>query len=132
MTANGYTPSVLALDAGGTMTDALLVDKGGEFQVGKALTTSENEAIGVMNSFADALKHWSLPVDAGAQSLEAVIYSGTAMINRILTHQGVSPLGLTPGGLPCLRPGKPLPREPRPMKSATRSCWPSRRRAFRI
>jgi len=94
MTASGYKPSVLALDAGGTMTDALLVDKGGEFQVGKALTTSDNEAVSVINSFADALKHWDLPMVEGTQSLDATIYSGTAMLNRILTRQGVSPLGL--------------------------------------
>ncbi|MEW6265028.1 MAG: hydantoinase/oxoprolinase family protein [Thermodesulfobacteriota bacterium] len=94
MSMTRHEPSVLALDAGGTMTDTFLVDRGGGFEIGKALTTSENESIGVMNSFADALKHWGLTLEEGAGSLQATIYSGTAMINRVLTRQGEGPLGL--------------------------------------
>jgi N-methylhydantoinase A/acetone carboxylase beta subunit len=94
MTSNTHEPSVLALDAGGTMTDTFLVDKAGGFEVGKALTTAHDESIGVLNSFADALKHWNLTVDEGAKYLQASIYSGTAMLNRILTRQGEGPIGL--------------------------------------
>ena len=94
MTTGCREPSVLALDAGGTMTDALLVDRDGAFMVGKALTTSHDVSIGVINSFGDALKHWDLSVEEGAKSLEATIFSGTAMLNRVLTREGISPIGL--------------------------------------
>jgi N-methylhydantoinase A/oxoprolinase/acetone carboxylase beta subunit len=94
MTTDTHELSVLALDAGGTMTDTFLIDKVGRFVVGKALTTGHNESIGVLNSFADALKHWNLSVEESAKYLQATIYSGTAMLNRILTRQGEGPIGL--------------------------------------
>ena len=58
MQPNGKGPAVLALDAGGTMTDAFVVDRNGQFVVGKALTTPDNESIGVVNSLS--------PVNHGA------------------------------------------------------------------
>lgn len=94
MIAIAHEPGVLALDAGGTMTDAFVVDHQGGFVVGKALTTGHDESIGVLNSFADALKHWGLSVNEAARYLRATIYSGTAMLNRVLTRQGEGPLGL--------------------------------------
>ena len=87
-------PAVLALDAGGTMTDAFVVDDRGGFVVGKALTTPEDESRGVIDSFGDALKHWGLSVQEAAPPLQATIYSGTAMLNRVLTRQGESAIGL--------------------------------------
>jgi acetone carboxylase beta subunit len=94
MRVAAHEPSVLALDAGGTMTDAFVVDRGGGFVVGKALTTGHDESIGVLNSFGDALKQWDLTVDEAARYLQATIYSGTAMLNRVLTRQGEGPIGL--------------------------------------
>ena len=44
-------PRVLAIDAGGTMTDTFLIDASGEFVVGKAQTTPEDESDAFMNSF---------------------------------------------------------------------------------
>ena len=52
------TPRVLAIDAGGTMTDTFIVDAVGEFVVGKAQTTPEDESIGFMASANDALAQW--------------------------------------------------------------------------
>ena len=49
-----HTPRVLAIDAGGTMTDAFIVDDAGRFVVGKAQTTPEDESIGFMRSAEDA------------------------------------------------------------------------------
>ena len=42
----GHTPRVLAIDAGGTMTDTFIVDETGHFVVGKAQTTPEDECMG--------------------------------------------------------------------------------------
>ncbi|HJP36859.1 MAG TPA: hydantoinase/oxoprolinase N-terminal domain-containing protein, partial [Gammaproteobacteria bacterium] len=51
-------PIILGIDAGGTMTDTFLIDKDGEFIVGKAQTTPQDESIGFMNSAKDGLKYW--------------------------------------------------------------------------
>ncbi|MEW5947199.1 MAG: hydantoinase/oxoprolinase family protein [bacterium] len=99
------TPRVLAIDAGGTMTDTIIIDERGDFVVGKARTTPEDESVAFTASCADALR------GRGAAALEAAfprvvsgVYSGTAMINRLITRKGRR-LGLmvTAGQEDCLR-----------------------------
>jgi len=83
------TPRVLAIDAGGTMTDTFIVDERGEFVVGKAQTTPEDESTGFMESARDALAQWdTTPQDAFGEVVSG-IYSGTAMLNRLLSRQGL-------------------------------------------
>jgi N-methylhydantoinase A/acetone carboxylase beta subunit len=79
---------VLAIDAGGTMTDTFIVDGAGSFVVGKAQTTPEDESLGFMESARDALGQWdSAPEDAFGK-IASGIYSGTAMLNRLLSRTG--------------------------------------------
>ena len=47
---------ILALDAGGTMTDTILVMDDGTFTVGKALTNKQNESASYLESVDDAAK----------------------------------------------------------------------------
>ena len=54
-------PRVLAIDAGGTMTDTFIVDESGSFVVGKAQTTPDDESVGFMESARDALSSGSPP-----------------------------------------------------------------------
>lgn len=82
------TPRILAIDAGGTMTDTFIIDEEGQFVVGKAQTTPEDESEGFMNSSEDALSYWNTTVDQAFPSLVTGIYSGTAMINRLLERKG--------------------------------------------
>ncbi len=83
-------PRVLAIDAGGTMTDTFVVDEAGAFVVGKAQTTPDDESVGFMSSARDALKQWgSTPEDAFG-GIASGIYSGTAMLNRLLSRQGLA------------------------------------------
>jgi acetone carboxylase, beta subunit len=80
---------VLAIDAGGTMTDTFIVDDAGSFVVGKAQTTPEDESKGFMESARDALEQWeSSPEDAFGR-IGSGIYGGTAMLNRLLQRQGL-------------------------------------------
>ncbi|MEI7692741.1 MAG: hydantoinase/oxoprolinase N-terminal domain-containing protein, partial [Actinomycetes bacterium] len=58
MTGPQRQPEVIAYDAGGTMTDAFIVDGAGNFVVGKAQTTPDNESQGLMDSTLDALSQW--------------------------------------------------------------------------
>ncbi len=82
-------PRVLAIDAGGTMTDTFIVDGRGSFIVGKAQTTPEDESIGFIASARDALGQWDSTPEEGFPPIVSGIYSGTAMLNRLLQRQGL-------------------------------------------
>jgi N-methylhydantoinase A/acetone carboxylase beta subunit len=84
-----HLPRVLAIDAGGTMTDTFIVDGAGAFVVGKAQTTPEDESIGFMRSSADALGQWSMAPEDGFPEIASAVFSGTAMLNRVLTRGGL-------------------------------------------
>ncbi len=81
-------PLVLGIDAGGTMTDTLLVDEYGRFAVGKAATTPHNESEGFLASAADAASYWDLSLDDLFGELAVVLYSGTGMLNTLLSRTG--------------------------------------------
>src|SRR5271157_5582482 len=79
MDENGARVSrVLAIDAGGTMTDTFIVDEHGSFVVGKAQTTPEDESVGFVASARDALGQWGTTPEEGFPSIVSGIYSGTA------------------------------------------------------
>jgi acetone carboxylase beta subunit len=88
MAENGRRPRVLAIDAGGTMTDTFVVDDRGAFVVGKAQTTPEDESVGFMESAEDALAQWDSTPDESFPLIASGIYSGTAMLNRLLSRKG--------------------------------------------
>jgi acetone carboxylase, beta subunit len=82
-------PTVLAIDAGGTMTDTFIVDETGTFVVGKAQTTPEDESVGFMNSATDALGQWDMTPPQGFPEIRSGVFSGTAMLNRLLSRKGL-------------------------------------------
>ncbi|MDX6626427.1 MAG: acetone carboxylase, beta subunit [Solirubrobacterales bacterium] len=79
---------VLGIDAGGTMTDTILIDEHGEFVIGKAQTTPENESIGFHHSAVDALHYWDLAETEAFPGIASGIFSGTSMLNRLLERKG--------------------------------------------
>ena len=83
------TPRVLAIDAGGTMTDTFVVDEAGDFVVGKAQTTPEDESLGFMRSAEDALSQWQSSPEDEFPKIVSGIFSGTAMLNRLLSRTGL-------------------------------------------
>lgn len=70
------------------MTDTFVIDEGGEFVIGKAQSTPEDESRGFVTSVEDALGYWDMNTDDAFPSLVSGIYSGTAMINRLLERKG--------------------------------------------
>jgi len=84
----------MAFDTGGTMSDTFIIDKEGTFIVGKAQSTPENESEGILNSISDALEQWNTNIKESGNSIEALVYSGTAMVNRLLERQGNSNIGV--------------------------------------
>lgn len=80
---------VLGIDAGGTMTDTFFVDSEGDFVVGKAQSTPQNEALGLVKSSRDGLAHWGLSLNDALGSIQTGVYSGTAMLNRVVQRKGM-------------------------------------------
>lgn len=99
MPDNALIPQILAIDAGGTMTDTFLIDQDGNFVVGKAQTTPHDESIGFIQSAKDALNYWELGLDASFPHLKTGIYSGTAMLNRLLERKGREVGVIVSGGM---------------------------------
>ncbi|MCK4238809.1 MAG: hydantoinase/oxoprolinase family protein, partial [Candidatus Lokiarchaeota archaeon] len=84
----------IALDTGGTMSDSFVIDEDGTFIIGKAITTPEDESEGILNSVKDALNYWDKTLEDSGGSVEALVYSGTTMINRLLERKGNSNIGI--------------------------------------
>ena len=82
---------LIACDAGGTMTDVILVDEEGKFVIGKAPTTPHDESIGFMESFDEALAYWDMANDGRAvcENAETAIYTGTSMLNTLINMSGL-------------------------------------------
>jgi len=81
---------VLALDAGGTMTDTFLTDEHGRSYLGKSLTVPENEAESYLESVGDACETAGVSRSAVHASSALGVYAGTGMLNLVLTHSGAS------------------------------------------
>jgi acetone carboxylase beta subunit len=80
---------VLGIDAGGTMTDTFFVREDGRFVVGKAQSHPDDESLAVYNSSQDALAHWQRDVEGVYAELVTCVYSGTAMLNRVVQRKGL-------------------------------------------
>ena len=79
---------ILALDAGGTMTDAILVKPDGTFTVGKSISRKEDQQRSYRDSVADAAQSIGLTSEDVHKRLAADVYCGTGMLNTILTGDG--------------------------------------------
>ena len=83
---------IMASDAGGTMTDMIVVDRDGRFSIGKAATTPSDQSLGVWEALADAFEYWDTDFDREAENIlphvEALVYSGTSMMNVLITQTG--------------------------------------------
>lgn len=84
--------TVIGSDSGGTMTDMFVVDEGGDFIVGKASTTPKDESIGFWESLEDAFEHWQIDWGKEAKGILPRVltatYTGTSMVNTLLTRRG--------------------------------------------
>lgn len=82
---------LVACDAGGTMTDVIIVDEQGRSVIGKAPTSPRDESIGYMESFWEALEYMGIPKDEGhdfGKQVETAIYTGTSMLNTVINMSG--------------------------------------------
>jgi len=80
---------LVALDAGGTMTDTFLVDEEGQFNLGKALTDREDESKSYMASVADAASFRGISSSEVHKQAVSVVYTGTTMVNILHSRNGM-------------------------------------------
>ncbi len=72
------------------MTDTFIVDEEGKFgEVGKALTNREDESTSFLDSINDATSYLKLGMKDVLSNAITCIYTGTAMLNTILTRSGL-------------------------------------------
>lgn len=83
----------IAQDAGGSMTDTFLVDRDGRFTTGKFLSNHSDEKISYLGSLQDAARRWGLTSAQVHQEAVSSTYTGTAMVNILVTRGG-SKVGL--------------------------------------
>ena len=79
---------LVALDAGGTMTDTFLVDEKGAFSLGKALTKKGDESKSYMESVSDAARYAGAAAHQIHERALGVTYTGTTMLNILITGTG--------------------------------------------
>ena len=82
---------LVACDAGGTMTDVIIVDEEGRSVIGKAPTSPQDESIGYMESFWEALEYMGISQEEGrdfGKEIETGIYTGTSMLNTVINMNG--------------------------------------------
>jgi N-methylhydantoinase A/oxoprolinase/acetone carboxylase beta subunit len=82
---------LVACDAGGTMTDVIVVDEEGRTTIGKAPTTPHDESVGFMESLWEALEVMGIGAEAGQDfgaRAETAIYTGTSMLNTVINMNG--------------------------------------------
>jgi len=79
---------IIALDAGGTMTDTFCVDEKGNFLIGKALTNPQEEWRSYLESVRDGLSYGGISSQECHARAVASIYTGTTILNTILTRSG--------------------------------------------
>jgi len=82
----------VACDAGGTMTDVIIVDEDGQSVIGKAPTSPHDESVGYMESLEEALEYLGIdPKLEGREfgrRMETAIYTGTSMLNTVINMSG--------------------------------------------
>jgi acetone carboxylase beta subunit len=80
----------MGIDAGGTMTDTFFVRADGEFVVGKAQSNPEDESLAISQSSVDALAQWGRSIEDVYPEMVTCVYSGTAMLNRVVQRKGLT------------------------------------------
>jgi len=83
----------VACDAGGTMTDVIVVDEEGRSVIGKAPTSPHDESVGYMESLEEALEYMGIdPKTEGREfgrQIETAVYTGTSMLNTVINMNGL-------------------------------------------
>jgi len=83
-----FQPIIAYTDTGGTFTDTFIMDKHGDFVIGKASTTPKDVSIGYFGSLENAIMTGNGKVREIVRQLEVVGYGSTTAINTLITRTG--------------------------------------------
>lgn len=89
-------------------TDTLLADRDGEFTLGRAETTPDDNSRGFVDSSQSALDDCEPGVEDGFPDLLSTVSSGTAMLGRLVKRESAVAVGIltTAGTGDTLRTGR--------------------------
>ena len=79
---------IIAIDAGGTMTDAVIIDQDGNFEIGKYRTFRADESESYMGAVAAVSEKMGISTSEIHKNCAVSIFAGTAMTNTVLTMDG--------------------------------------------
>lgn len=89
----------IGVDIGGTFTDCVVVDEVGELTIGKALSTPDNFAIGVLDAVRDAAKSLGIASEEELLRAAKLFFHGcTVGDNTLLTRSGAKTALITTKG----------------------------------
>lgn len=75
----------IGVDVGGTFTDFLLMDDGGNSEIYKILSTPEDPSIAVVNGFVEMAKTKDMEFSAFLEKVEIIVHGTTVTTNAVLT-----------------------------------------------
>jgi len=75
----------IGVDVGGTFTDFLLMDEGGNSGIYKVLSTPEDLSIAVMNGFSEMAKNRDMEFSSFLGKVEIIVHGTTVTTNAVLT-----------------------------------------------
>jgi N-methylhydantoinase A/oxoprolinase/acetone carboxylase beta subunit len=79
-----------ALDAGGTMTDSVIVDPNGRYLPRKALTNKRDESLSFLAAMRDATSLGGRRLEEVLPHTRSIVYAGTILLNTILSRTGAA------------------------------------------
>ena len=90
----------ISVDTGGTFTDVVVSDDGGNLHIGKALTTPERAFSGVLAAIGDAARHFGKDAAAVLSDTTLFIYGTTRATNAIVERKVAKTALLVTDGFP--------------------------------
>lgn len=78
----------VSIDVGGTFTDCLVLDEGGELREFKASTTPADPSVGLVNSLEKAARHYGQSPSQFLGDVDILIHGTTLATNTLLTGRG--------------------------------------------
>ncbi|SHJ35893.1 hydantoinase/oxoprolinase family protein [Desulfofundulus thermosubterraneus] len=80
---------IIAIDAGGTMTDAVIIRSDGTFHIGKYRTYRIDESESYMGAVKAVADKIGVSTEEIHKNCDVAIYAGTAMTNTLITMDGL-------------------------------------------
>jgi len=78
----------VCVDVGGTFTDCLVLDEGGDLRLFKAPTTPKDPTAGFLNAFGKAARHYTMSLRQFLGDVEMIVHGTTLATNTLINENG--------------------------------------------